>query len=131
MKDSVKISLAGHPDLNVRVKMKPLEFEMGGEASLAVATGDIHLHVAEFPYSMAIPFLGRRVVMSAYGPFGIHIKPIEAQLKALGVAVRGVVGGEDAGCEIHTHGACKAEVDISGEIVERAVQAVAKKISKE
>jgi hypothetical protein len=128
MSDKARIALAAHPDLNVRMKLRPMEFEAGGEASLGVVTGDVHLRVAEIPYSMAIPFLARRVVVSAYGPFGVHIKPFEAQLKAFGISIRGAVGGEEAGAEFHTRGECRAEIDISGEIVERAVAALATKV---
>jgi hypothetical protein len=91
--------------------------------SFAVATGDIHLHVNEVPYSIAIPFLGRRLVRSL-GPFTVNIKPFEAQLRAEGLGVRGVIGGEDAGADINAHCEYKAEIDISGEAVEQFVATV-------
>ena len=127
MTDKARITVAGHPDVNVRVKLRPIEFEAGGEASLTVSTGDIHLHVNEIPYSIFIPFLGRRVVRSL-GPFGVGLKPFEAQLRVHGIGVRGEIGGEEAGADVHTHCEYKAEIDIEGEVVERAVAAVITKI---
>ena len=127
---TTRITVSGHPDLNVRVKLKPLEFEAGGAVSFAVATGDIHLHVNEVPYSIAIPFLGRRLVRSL-GPFTVNIKPFEAQLRAEGLGVRGVIGGEDAGADINAHCEYKAEIDISGEAVEQFVATVVAEVIEE
>lgn len=127
---TTKITVSGHPDINVRLKLKPLEFEVGGAVAFAVATGDIHLHINEVPYSIAIPFLGRRVVRS-FGPFGVHIKPFEAQLRADGIGMRGVIGGENAGADIHAHCEYKAEIDVSGEAVEQVVAAVVAEVIEE
>ena len=130
MSDTTRITVAGHPDLNVRVRLKPIEFEAGGEASLAVATGEIHAHVGEIPYSNYIPFLGRRVVRSL-GPFNISLRPFEAQMRIHGIGVTGTIGGEEAGAEVHTHCEYKAEIDIAGEAVERLVAAVVTKVVEE
>lgn len=127
MSDGTRITVSGHPDVNMRVKFKPIEFEAGGEASVAVATGDIHVRVGEVPYAIFIPFLGRRVVRSL-GPFNVNVKPFEGVLRVHGVDVRGAIGGEDAGADIHTHCEYKAEIDISGEAVERVVAAVITKM---
>ena len=130
MSDKASITVAGHPDLHVHLKLRPIEFEAAGEATIAIATSDIHMHVNEVPYSVFIPFLGRRIVRSL-GPFAVQIKPFEAQLKALGMGVRGEIGGEDAGADIHTKCEYKAEIDISDELVERVVTVITKIVAEE
>ncbi len=130
MSDKTSITVSGHPDLHVRMKLRPLEFEAAGEASIAVATSDIHLHINEVPYSIFIPFLGRRVVRSL-GPFGVQIKPFEAQLKVLGMGVRGEIGGEEAGADIDAKCEYKAEIDISGDLVEQVTNIVTNIVAEE
>ena len=45
-------TVAAHPDVNLQLKIKPVDFQIGGEAaSLSLATGDIHLRVEEIPHS--------------------------------------------------------------------------------
>jgi hypothetical protein len=128
MNAKTHISVAAHPDINLRVKMKPFEFQVGGEASFALATGDIHIRVEEIPVYIAIPFLKRRVAAGSVGPFGVHVKPFEAKFRASGIDARGVLGNEYAEAELHALGNCKAEIEVSGKLAEKAVDAVIKTI---
>jgi len=131
MTTTTHISLAAHPDLNLRVRMKPFEFEVGGHASFALTTGDIHVRFDEIPIRVAIPFLPRRVIAGSVGPFGVQIKPFEAQLRALGVDARGVLGREHTEADLHGTGSCKADIEISGKLADQAVKAGIKTIMEE
>jgi hypothetical protein len=122
------ISVAAHPDINLRVKMKPFEFQVGGEASFSLATGDIHFRVEEIPVHIAIPFLKRRVAAGSVGPFGVHVKPFEARLDASGIDARGVLGKECAEAELHAVGNCTAEIELSGRLADKVVNAAIKTI---
>jgi len=110
------ISVAAHPDVHLRMKMKPLDFEIRGEASFALVTGDIHIRFDEIPLTMAVPFLRRRVVAGSIGPFGVHVKPFEAQLRAFGLDTRGVIGSDKGEVDLHATGHCKAEIEITGKV---------------
>ena len=130
MSDKTSITVTGHPDLHVQLKLRPIEFEAAGEASIVVATSDIHFHINEVPYSIFIPFLGRRVVRSL-GPFGLQIRPFEAQLKVLGMEVRGEIGGENAGADINARCEYKAEIDISGDLIEQVASVITRIVAEE
>jgi hypothetical protein len=122
------ISVAAHPDINLRVKMKPFEFQVGGEASFSLATGDIRVRVEEIPVYLAIPFLKRRVTAGSVGPFSVHVRPFEAKFHASGIDARGMLGKECAEAELHALGNCKAEIEVSGKLANQAVNAAIKTI---
>ena len=124
MNAKTHISVAAHPDINLRVKVKPFEFQVGGEASFALATGDIHIRVEEIPVYIAIPFLKRRVAAGSVGPFGIHVKPFEAKFRASGIDARGVLGKDGAEAELHATGNCKADIEVSGKLADKANAAI-------
>jgi hypothetical protein len=124
MTAKTRIEIAAHPDFNLRLKTKPLEFEVGGEASFALGTGDIHVRFDEIPISVAIPFLPRRVVAGSLGPFGVHIKPFEAQLRVFKVGARGVLGKENAETDLHCTGNCKADIEISGKLADKVIKTI-------
>jgi len=125
------IAVAAHPDVNFRVKMKAFEFEIGGQGSFAVTTGDIHVRFDEIPIRVTIPFLTRRVVAGSVGPFGVQIEPFEAQFRAFGLDMRGVLGRENVEADVHAKGDCKAEIEISGKLADQAVKAAIKRIVEE
>jgi hypothetical protein len=125
------IAAAAHPDVNFRVKMKPFEFEIGGQGSFAVTTGEIHARFDEIPISVTIPFLPRRVIAGSVGPFGVQIKPFEAQVRDVALDVRGRLGRENVEADVHAKGDCKAEIEISGALADKAVKAVIKTIVEE
>jgi hypothetical protein len=126
-----QIDVAAHPDIHLRVKMSPLEFNVGGEASFALTTGDIRVHFEEIPITLAIPFLPRRVVAGSIGPFGVHVKPFEAQMRAFGLDAHGVLGAESGEVDVHGTGECKAQIEISGKLPEQVLKIAIKKIAEE
>jgi hypothetical protein len=131
MTTKTRIEIAAHPDINVRTRMDPLEVKIDGEASFALVTGDIHFRVDEIPVNVAIPFLRRRVVMGSIGPFGVHVRPFEAQVRAFGFDAQGVLGREGSEVELHGTGHCKAEVEVSGKLPTTLVKAARKTIREE
>jgi hypothetical protein len=124
MNAKTHISVAAHPDVNLRVKMQPFEFQVGGEASFSLATGDIRIRVEEIPVYVTIPFLKRRVTAGSIGPFGIHVRPFEARFHASGIDARGMLGKECAEAEIHAKGNCKAEIEVAGKLADKANAAI-------
>jgi hypothetical protein len=131
MTAKTRLEVAAHPDIRLRVKMKPLEFQIGGEASFALTTSDIRVHFDEIPITMAIPFLARRVVAGSIGPFGVHVKPFEAQMRAFGLDAHGVFGRDTGEVDLHCTGNCKAEIEISGKLPEELLEAALKKTAEE
>ena len=131
MTDKTRIEIAAHPDIHLRVKTQPLEFTLGGEASFALTTGDVRIHFDEIPVTLAIPLLGRRVAAGSIGPFGVHVKPFEAQLRAFGLDARGVFGSESGEVSVHGTGACRAEIEISGKVPEELLKAALKREAEE
>jgi hypothetical protein len=128
MTAKTRIEVSAHPDLSIRLRLKPFEFALGGQGSFAVTTGDIHVRFDEIPVSVAIPFLRRRFVAGSVGPFGVRIKPFEAQFRAFGLDLKGVLGRENATAEaeVHARGDCKAEIEISGRRAEQALRSAIK-----
>lgn len=122
MTDKTRIKFAGHPDLTLKVRMKPLDFEVASEGAFALAIGDVRMHFDEIPLHLRVPFLRRRVLTGSVGPFGVHIKPFEAKISALGLKTRGVFGRDGAEFDFHGTGACKAEVEVSGKLPEQFVK---------
>jgi hypothetical protein len=126
MAEKTRIEISSHPDVHLRIRAGPFRFEGGGEASFALSTGDVHIRFEEIPLAIAIPFLPRRVVAGAIGPFGVHIRPFEAQLRAFGVRASGELAGEGSELDLHGEGACRAEVEIAGKIPEVVRKAATK-----
>ena len=131
MTTRTSVEVSAHPDISLRLKTKPVEFKIGGEASFALTTGDIHVRVDEVPVTMAIPFLRRRVVVGSLGPFGVHVRPFEAQMRAFGIDARGVLGREAGEAELAVIGNCKAEIEMSGKLPGKALKAAVKTITEE
>ena len=121
MTDRSHLTLVSHPDVDFRIRMRPFGFEVAGEGSAEISTGDIHLRFDEIPLTVRVPFLPRQVVAGSIGPFGVHIKPFDAQLRAVRVDVRGVLGKEQIEADVHAEGECKSDVDITGKLADQVV----------
>jgi hypothetical protein len=131
MTENTRITIASHPDVNLQLRIKPLDFQIGGEASLGLTTGSIHFKVEEIPVHIAVPFLRRRVNLGSVGPFGVQVKPFEAKLDALGVSARVTFGKEWAEAGVHATGNCKAEIDVDSDLAKQIIQTVKKPVGKE
>ena len=126
-----RIGLSAHPDMNIEAKFEPLEFAFGGEGSFTLSTGDIDVRFEAIPITVAIPFLPRRVVAGSLGPFGVHIRPIDARLKALGLAIHGTFGKGNSEARLHIAGELKTDVEISGQFPDQAFDVAIRKITEE
>jgi len=87
-----------------------------------MSQSDVRLHVDEIPLHLRIPFLHRRVRAGSIGPFGMHLKPFETQLRAMGMEIRGVIGREETELNLRGTGDCKADVEITGKLPELLVK---------
>ncbi len=108
-----RIDLEGHPALSTHVRMHPFKFEVASSGTVELALGDVHLRFDEIPIQMRIPFLRRRVLAGSIGPFGVHMKPVDARIRASEMVTRGVIGGEESGVDVRVEGACRATIEIS------------------
>jgi hypothetical protein len=126
MADKSHLKLVSQPDVNLRIRMRPFEFEVAGQGTVEVATRDIHLRFDEIPLTVRVPFTAQQVVAGSIGPFGVHIRPFDAQLRAVGVDVHGVLGKEQIEADVHAAGECKSDVDITGKLAEEVVKAARK-----
>ena len=131
MTAKTRIEIAAHPDLNIRWILKPFEFEVCGQGSFAVTTGDMDIRFDEIPVRVSVPFLRRRLVVGSVGPFGVRIKPFEAQFRALGLDMKGKFGRKNAEVDVHAKGNCKAEIEIHGEHAGQVLKAAVKSIKDE
>lgn len=134
MKLKSHVTVVGNPNLMFRTRMEPLGVELGGEASLDVTTSAIHAQLAEIPIYFAIPFMAahrRRVVAASIGPFGIHIHPAQATIRAFGVKVGGTLGTDGASGETQLEGHCKLEIDLTGDLPGRLLRAAVEGVFEE
>lgn len=122
MSDKTHIKFAAKPDLDLKVRISPLAFEYACRGTVAVAVGDVRLHVDEIPLYMRIPFLHRRVRAGSIGPFGVRLNPFETQLRAMDMEIRGMIGREETDLNLRGTGDCKAEVEITGKLPELLVK---------
>ncbi|HEY2662139.1 MAG TPA: hypothetical protein VGI79_20635 [Caulobacteraceae bacterium] len=113
-----RMEFSGRPDLSLTMRMKPLHVEFASQGAFGFAIGDVRLHLEEIPVYLRVPFLRRRVLAGSVGPFGVHLKPLEAEVRAIGLETRGVIGREETEINLHGRGACAAEVEISREAFE-------------
>lgn len=127
-----QLTVAAHPDLNLKVKMGPTAVELNSDGTLGIRIGELEAHCDAIPLSMRIPFLRRRrVVAGSVGPFGIHIRPIEAQLRAFDVSLRGLLGKDGMEWDLRGVGACKAEIEGSGRIPAKVAEAALERTLQE
>jgi len=112
-----RVDVALNPDLDLHARARPIEFRVLGGGALDIATGVIHAEVAAVPVRVAMPFMkNRRVVLAAFGPFKVTIKPVKMTLKSSDVRAEGVIGGEEGiDANLHVLGKCHAEVNVAGE----------------
>jgi len=108
-----RIDFAGHPDLATNLRFHDFKFEVAASGSVELALGDVHLRFDEIPLHMRIPFLRRRVLAGTIGPFGVHMKPVDASIRVSEMVTRGVIGGKESGVDLRVKGTCKATVEIS------------------
>jgi len=128
-----RINVAAHPDMRLRARVDSLDFAVQGEATLGIATGEIHAVVSEIPLRLAIPFhRHRRVVAGSLGPFGLTIRPAEATIRITDARVGGTLGGKEgiAG-ELHCQGNCSADVEIVGEAPGKILKAAVETVFEE
>jgi hypothetical protein len=120
------LTIAAHPDLNLKVKAAPMSVDLGGHGALAISIGELEAHCDAIPLSVTIPFLrrrGGRVIAGAVGPFGVRLKPVEAQVRAFDVGVHGMVGKDGIDLDLRGVGACKAEIEASGKLPAKVIKA--------
>jgi hypothetical protein len=111
--------MQGDPEIDLRAKTRPVEFEVRADGSLRIATGVIAAEIGEIPVKLRIPFLRRRrnlIAVGSIGGFGIRISPAEAELRPFGVHVAGVLGKDGLDCDLKGRVCCKTEFDLDGVI---------------
>lgn len=127
-----QLTIAAHPDLNLKVKVAPMAVELNSDGTLGIRIGELEARCDAIPLSLRIPFLRRRrVVAGSVGPFGVHIKPIEAQLRALDMRLRGILGKDGMEWDLRGIGACKAEIEGSGRIPAKVADAALERTLEE
>lgn len=126
---STHLEISGNPELKVNVKAAPLDFQLGGEASLAFSSGPISGHVEQISIQVRVPFLKHNhgyVVAASIGPFGVNLHEINATVRAFGVHVGGVLGKEGIDCDLAGDVRCCMQVDVNGRLPGKVVEAAIK-----
>lgn len=111
-----KIEFAGHPELAARMQLQAFPFEVTGSGAMDLALGEVGLRFSEIPVRLRIPFLRRRVLAGSLGPFAVNMSPVEARVAVVEGVARGVLGGKDCGVDLRLDGACRAELEIRGDL---------------
>ena len=122
---SAHFTIGGSPEFHVRCKTGPLAFEVEGDATVELRTGEIYCGVEEIPIRVRVPFLRRhhgRVLVASIGPFGCKLQPLELKLKVLGARIAGVVGPDGLDCALEGKVSCKMEVDVTGKIPRKFIE---------
>lgn len=131
---STNLGISGNPEFEVNVKAAPLAFQVGGEAALALSAGPINGHVDQIPIRVRVPFLKHNhgyVVAALIGPFGAHLNEINAAVRAFGVDFGGVIGKEGIDCDLAGVVRCCMQVDMSGKLPGKVVEAAIKAVFEE
>jgi hypothetical protein len=125
VKFNTQAVIRGNPEFTLTAKPGPFRVEAEGEGSLKVTTSRIEARVGRVPITMQIPFLGRNgaVQVGAVGPFGISVKPIEAEIRAFGVKCSAVLAKDGMDCRVDGKMACNFDIDLSGTIPGRVTKA--------
>lgn len=119
MKFKAHALMQGHPEFQVRAKSNPIGFELDAEGSLKLQIGSLTAKIDEIPVTLRIPFLrrgGGMLTVGSIGAFGVHIQPIEAELRPFGVRIGGVLGKDGLECECEGNIGCKTSLDVDGVI---------------
>jgi hypothetical protein len=131
---STRLGISGNPEFEVNLKAAPLDFQLGGEASLALSSGPISGHVEQIPLRVRVPFMKANhgyVVAASIGPFGVHLHEINATVRAFGVEVGGVLGKDGIDCDMAGVVRCCMEVDVNGKLPAKLVEAAVKAVFEE
>ena len=131
---STRLGISGNPEFEVNVKAAPLDFQLGGEASMAFSSGPISGHVEQIPIRVRVPFMKANhgyVVAASIGPFGVHLHEINATVRAFGVEVGGVLGKEGIEADMAGVVRCCMEVDVNGKLPGKVVEAAIKAVLEE
>ena len=121
-----QLTIAAHPDLNLKAKMAPMAVELGAKGSLGISIGELEARCDAIPLYMTIPFLRRRrgrVLAGSIGPFGVRLKPVEAQVSSFNVGIHGIIGKDGMELDLRGVGACKAEIEASGKLPGKIIKA--------
>lgn len=128
------LGISGYPEFDLDLKAAPLDFQVGGEASLAGTVGPFGGHVDQIPVRVRVPFMKHDhgyVVAASIGPFGVHVHEINATMRAFGVEIAGILGREGIEAEIGGKVRCRMEVDVNGKLPAKVVEAAVKAVFDE
>lgn len=131
---STHLGISGNPEFEVNIKSAPLDFQLGGEASLALSSGPISGHVEQIPIQVRVPFMKHNhgyVVAASIGPFGMHLHEINATVRAFGVHVGGILGKEGIDLDLAGNVRCCMQVDVNGQLPGKVVEAAIKAVFEE
>jgi hypothetical protein len=122
------VKVAATPVFKLHAKVAPVDVQLASEGCFSISTGHIRARCEEFPIVLTIPFLRRRrgrVVAAVLGPFGVHIEPFEAHLRATDVSISGVIGKHGLEGNLEGSGSGELAIDLTGNIPVKAAKAAA------
>lgn len=128
------LGISGNPEFDLEIKAAPLDFQLGGEASLAIAAGPFGVHVDQIPIRVRVPFMKHDhgyVVAATVGPFGVQVREVNATVRAFGVEIAGILGREGIEADIDGKIRCCMQVDVNGKMPAKVVEAAVKAVLEE
>ena len=118
--------MQGTPELKLRVRSAPISFEVGAEGALKLVIGPITAHVDAVPVTLTIPFLrrgGKPQTIGSIGPFGVHVKPVDAEVRPVEARLAGILGKDGMECDLEGKVGCRTELDVVGTIPGKVAKA--------
>lgn len=126
--------MQGTPEFKLRVKSAPIAFDVGAEGALKLVIGPITVRVDEVPVTMTIPFLrrggGLRTIASI-GPFVVHVKPVDAEVRPVEARVSGILGKDGMECDLDGKVGCRTELDVAGTVPGKVAKASIEMVDEE
>jgi hypothetical protein len=118
--------MQGSPELKLRARTGPVDFQVGAEGSVKLALGPFTARVDEVPVTLTIPFLRRgggvRTIGSV-GPFSVRVTAVDAEVRPVDVRVAGVVGKDGLDGNLEGKVGCRTELDVEGTIPGKVAKA--------
>lgn len=134
MSFSTHLGISGNPEFDLKVRTAPLDFQLGGEASVAINTGPINGHVDTIPVRVRVPFMRHNhgyIIAASVGPFDVHVQGLDANLRAFGVEIGGILGREGIEADIDGKVRCCMQVDVNGKLPGKVIEAAVKAVLEE
>jgi len=118
--------MQGSPELTLRARTGPVDFQVAADGSVKLAVGPLTARVDEVPVTLTIPFLRRGGgvrTIATVGPFSVRLNAVDVELRPVDARVSGVVGKDGLDGNLEGKIGCRTELDVEGTIPGKVAKA--------